>query len=36
MMRGNWERVSPRGTRPVDGRKEIEENGRVSGIYTLL
>ena len=36
MMRGKWERVSPRGTRPVDGRKENEENGRVRGIYTLL
>ena len=36
MMRGKWERVSPRGIRPVDGRKGNEENGRVRGIYTLL
>ena len=30
------ERVSPRGNRPVDGRKTNEENERVRGIYTLL
>ena len=36
MLRGKWERVSPRGIRPVDGRKENEENERVRGIYTLL
>ena len=36
MIRGKWERVSPWGIRPVDGRKENEENGRVRGIYTLL
>ena len=36
MMRGKCERVSPRGIRPVDGRKENEENERVRGIYTLL
>ena len=36
MMRGKWERVSPRGSRPVDGRKENEENERVRDIYTLL
>ena len=35
MMRGNWERGSPRGTKPVDCRKENEENGRVRGFYTL-
>ena len=36
MMRGKWERVSPRGIRPVDGRKENEENERVRCIYTLF
>ena len=36
MMREKCERISPRGTRPVDGRKENEKNGRVRGIYTLL
>ena len=36
MMRGKWERVSPRGIRPVDGTKKNEENERVRGIYTLL
>ena len=36
MMGGKWERVSPRGNRPVDGRKANEENERVRGIYTLL
>ena len=36
MMRGKWERVSPRGIRPVDGRKVNEENEGVRGIYTLL
>ena len=36
MMRGKSERVSPRGIRPVDGRKKNEENERVRGIYTLL
>ena len=36
MMRGKWERVSPRGIRPVDGRKDNEENERVRGIYILL
>ena len=36
MMRGKWERVSLRGIRPVDGKKENEENGRLRGIYTLL
>ena len=36
MMRGKWESVLPRGIRPVDGRKENEENERVRGIYTLL
>ena len=35
-MRRKWERVSPRGIRPVDGRKANEENERVRGIYTLL
>ena len=35
-MTGKWKRVSPRGTRPVGGRKENEENERVRGIYTLL
>ena len=35
-MRGKWERVSHRGIRPVDGRKENEEYERVRGIYTLL
>ena len=36
MMRGKWEGVSPRRIRPVDGRKENEENERVRGIYTRL
>ena len=36
MMRGKWKRVSPRGIRPVDGRKKSEENEKVRGIYTLL
>ena len=36
MMRGKWERVSPRGIRLVDGRKANEGNERVRGIYTLL
>ena len=36
MIRGKWERVSPRGIRPVDGRKENEENERVRVNYTLL
>ena len=36
MMRGKWERVSPRGIRPVDGRKKNEQSEKVRGIYTLL
>ena len=36
MMRGKWERVWPRGIRPVDGRKVNEENERVWSILTLL
>ena len=36
MMRGKWKRVSPRGIRPVDGRRANEEDERVRGIYTLL
>ena len=36
MIREKWERISLRGTRPVDGRKENEKNGKVRGIYTLL
>ena len=35
-MKGKWKKVSPRGNRPVDGRKANEENERVRGIYTLL
>ena len=35
-MKGKWKRVSPRGNRPVDGRKANEENERVRGFYTLL
>ena len=35
-MKGKWKRVSPRGNRPVDGRKANEENERARGIYTLI
>ena len=35
-MKGKWKSVSPRGNRPVGGRKANEENERVRGIYTLL
>ena len=34
-MRGKWERVSPQGIRPVDGRNANEKYERVRGIYTL-
>ena len=36
MMRGKWERVSPRVIRPVDGRKENEENESTGYLYPII
>ena len=36
LMGGRWKRVSPRGSRVVDGRKRMNKNGRALGIYTRL
>ena len=36
LMGGSWKRVSPRGSRVVDGGKRMNKNDHALGIYTRV